>query len=623
MSEVLARAKRLKEKGPEADSKLGALQACLKKAEFHELKDGRGKLLIFTEHRDTLKHLLKHLEAWGYSTCEIHGGMNPHERKRAQEEFRTSRQICVATEAAGEGINLQFCHLMVNYDLPWNPTRLEQRLGRIHRIGQTLECHAFNFVAAESEDGQPIIEGRILQRLLEKLEQMRAVLADRVFDVIGEVLSLNDVNLPEMLREATHDPRRLDEYLDLIEKVDPSRLVRYEQATGIALARANVDFSGFQRANVEAEERRLMPSYVEDQFIKASKEIGLKVEPRADGLWRVEHVLADLRSERLQTVRNMGKPETSYRKITFNKEDLEQNQHIDAVLLGPGHPLYSAIDEKLNERLAPLSGATAFFVDAAADAPYLLHFFEISIRGQNTKGVPQALYGELVAVREETAVDSAERFSVIPADVLLDLPVHPSPPATSRRFDSEPAADFLKSTYQQDRREACQKERQHFVEVCRDYLEKSFTARIRAAQDRVMSLRGREATAPEVALARQRAENDLTDLQRTRQERFDGLKRLEVARHRPLRHLATAVVLPATSAEGPLSPALLEELDPFITRQIELAAENVVIAHERGRGWETERVGHLKIRVRYSQPRPRRLADWLSRSSQRRAPNRG
>ena len=100
LSEVVARAKRLREKGPEADSKLGALQACLKKAEFHELKDGRGKLLIFTEHRDTLKHLKAHIEAWGYSTCEIHGGMNPHERKRAQEDFRTTRQICVATEAA-------------------------------------------------------------------------------------------------------------------------------------------------------------------------------------------------------------------------------------------------------------------------------------------------------------------------------------------------------------------------------------------------------------------------------------------------------------------------------------------------------------------------------------------
>ena len=99
--------------------------------------------------------------------------MNPRERKQAQEDFRTSRQICVATEAAGEGINLQFCHLMINYDLPWNPTRLEQRLGRIHRIGQSRDVYAFNFVATSSEDGQPVIEGCILERLLSKLDRMR------------------------------------------------------------------------------------------------------------------------------------------------------------------------------------------------------------------------------------------------------------------------------------------------------------------------------------------------------------------------------------------------------------------------------------------------------------------
>ena len=307
LQELLARARRVKDLS--ADSKLTALRDCLKRAEFGELKDGRGKLLVFTEHRDTLKHLLDHLQKWGYTTCQIHGGMNPHERKRAQEDFRTSRQVCVATEAAGEGINLQFCRLMVNYDLPWNPTRLEQRLGRIHRIGQERDVHAFNFVASESEEGQPVIEGRILQRLLEKMEQMRAVLADRIFDVVGEVLSLNDVNLPEILREAAHDPRRLEEYLDQIEKVDPQLLLQYEKATGIALARANVDFSGFQRANVEAEERRLMPRYVEDQFVKSCREVGLKVEPRADGLWRIEHVLADLRSDRLAAVRRMGKPD--------------------------------------------------------------------------------------------------------------------------------------------------------------------------------------------------------------------------------------------------------------------------------------------------------------------------
>ena len=297
----------------------------------------------------------------GVLTCEIHGGMNPQERKRAQEQFRTSAQVCVATEAAGEGINLQFCHLMINYDLPWNPTRLEQRLGRIHRIGQERECHAFNFVATESEEGQPIIEGRILQRLLEKLEQMRAVLADRVFDVIGEVLSLNDMNLPEMLREAAHDPRRLEEYLDQIEQIDPARLQEYEKATGIALARANVDFSGFQRANAEVEERRLMPRYVEQHFLNAAREVGLKVEPRADGLWRVEHVLADLRSDRLAAVRRLGKAETAYRKVTFHKEHLDLDQHLDAVLIGPGHPLYAAVDERLNELLRSQVGGVAVF----------------------------------------------------------------------------------------------------------------------------------------------------------------------------------------------------------------------------------------------------------------------
>jgi len=205
---------------------------------------------------------------------------------QGQEDFRTTKQICVATEAAGEGINLQFCRLMINYDLPWNPTRLEQRLGRIHRIGQERDVHAFNFVAAESEEGQPIIEGRILDCLLAKMEQMRAVLADRVFDVIGEVLSLNDVNLPEMLREAAHDPRRLDEYLDRIQKVDPARLMQYERATGIALARASVDFSAFERANAESEERRLMPRYVEDHFLRADPQTGYR-DP-VTGIRRIE-----------------------------------------------------------------------------------------------------------------------------------------------------------------------------------------------------------------------------------------------------------------------------------------------------------------------------------------------
>jgi superfamily II DNA or RNA helicase len=590
LRDLHAQARRVRDHA--SDSKLAALKECLEKAEFRELSDGRGRLLVFTEHRDTLTYLCEHLERWGYSTCRIHGGMNPHDRKRAQEIFRTASQVCVATEAAGEGINLQFCHLMINYDLPWNPTRLEQRLGRIHRIGQELEVHAFNFVASDSEEGQPVIEGRILRRLLEKMEQMRAVLANRVFDVIGEVLSLNEVNLPEMLREAAHDPRRLDEYLDKIERIDPARLREYEDATGVALARANVDFSAFQRSNAEAEERRLMPKYVERHFIQAAKQVGLKVEARADGLWRIEHVLADLRSDRLNAVHHLGKPENAYRKVTFHKEHLDMDRHLDALLLGPGHPLYAAVDERLNEVLAEGQAGVAVYVDSATEVPYRLHFFEMAVQGQKASGQPDTLFAELVAVREDPQSPAAERFSVVPADSLLDLPAHPNPPSMVEPVDPTVASDFLKGTYQMETRARCQEERQHFVKVCHDYLSQSFEARIRAAQDRVMNLRAREEMGSEVSLARQRAENDLADLERTRKERMEGLERLKLARHGPVRHVATAIVLPPGAEVAAL---LEEEIDPVLRRRSEKAAEDIVVAYEESRGWECERVGHLKI----------------------------
>ncbi|HIQ20659.1 MAG TPA: DUF3883 domain-containing protein, partial [Planctomycetes bacterium] len=575
------------------DSKLAALKKCLGEAQFLELKDGRGKLLVFTEHRDTLTYVREHLERWGYTTCEIHGGMNPHERKRAQELFRTSAQVCVATEAAGEGINLQFCHLIINYDMPWNPTRLEQRLGRIHRIGQERDVYAFNFVATDSEEGQPIVEGRILHRLLEKLDQMNEALEGRVFDVIGEVLPLNDVNLPEILREAAYDPRRLDEYIDQIDRIDPAKLKEYEEATGIALARSHVDFSDFQRRNLEVEERRLMPRYVEAQFLAAARELGLRIEPRADGLWRIDHVPAHLRSERLQAVRRLGKPDASYRKITFHKHHLEQDAHLDAVLMGPGHPLYAAVDEKLNERLQTIVGGTAFYVDPLAHDPYRLHFFEISIRGKDTKGNDVPLHGELVAVREQRG-----QFEIVPSDILLNLPPHPSPPATVEAIDTQPASDFLKSTYQLECRARCRKERQHFAQVCREYLERSFRARINRAQERAMRLAAEAANKPEFKLAADEARKQVEELERAQAERMAGLKRLEIAWTGPVRHLATAIVLaPDADTEAQLAD-LADELDPNLRRKSELAAEELVVASLVEEGFpedRIERVGHLKL----------------------------
>ncbi|MEX2167736.1 MAG: helicase-related protein [Pirellulales bacterium] len=591
LKEIVEHARRVREHA--SDSKLAALKECLSRAQFSELKDGRGKLLLFTEHRDTLNYVREQLNRWGYATCEIHGGMNPHDRKRAQEAFRTTAQVCTATEAAGEGINLQFCHLMINYDMPWNPTRLEQRMGRIHRIGQDRDVYVFNFVATDSEDGDPIIEGRILHRLLDKLDQMRTALEGRVFDVIGEILSLNDVNLPEMLREAAYDPRRLDEYIDQIDRMKPEKLKQYEEATGIALARAHVDFTGFQRQNLEVEERRLMPSYVESQFIAAAQEVGLRVEPRADGLWRVEHVLADLRSDRLQTSQRIGKPDAAYRKLTFHKQHLELDAHVDAVLLGPGHPLYAAVDEKLNDRLAGLLGGFGVFVDPLAANPYHIHFFEMTIIGKDTRGRDIPLYGELVAIRDE-----ARGFDVIPADTIINLAAHPQPPATLDPIDWQLAADFLKGSYQSERRSQCREERQHFARIIREYLERSFDARIKKSQERAMLLAAEASSKPEYKLTADEARKQVDELQRSRQDRLDGLQRLEIARTGPVRHVASALVLhPDADADAQLA-ALADELDPNVRRQSELAAEEVVIASLVAEGFprdRIERVGHLKL----------------------------
>ena len=594
LGDLTARVGRLRGRG--RDSKLVALRDCLQGAEFRDLQDGRGKLLVFTEHRDTLDHLREHLASWGYSTCAIHGGMNPRGRRRAQEEFRTGRQICVATEAAGEGINLQFCHLMVNYDLPWNPTRLEQRLGRIHRIGQSRDVHAFNFVATDSDDGQPVIEGRILERLLNKLDAMRGALGDRVFDVVGEVLSLNRISLPDMLRDVAYEPRRLDDCLDAIDRIDPRQLDLYEEATGIALARGHVDFSAAARSNLEAEERRLMPRYVEAHFLNAARAVGLRAEARADGLWRIEHVPADLRSDRLAAVRRLGKPDAAYRKLTFYKEHLEQDRHLDAVLLGPGHPLYGALDERLRERLRAVAGQAAVCADPAAEAPYRLHFHEMAVRGQTVGGDAATVHAELVCVREALGdgPPAAERYEAVPADVLIDLPAHPNPPAALPAVDLDAVGDYVKSTVQMDRREAARAERRRYADVARDYLQRSFDARVRAAQNRVMRLRAREAAEPDVALARHRAEQDLEDLQRTRNERLTGVERLRIARHGPVRHVASCLVLPLDAPPSGATDRAAEP-DAALNRRTELVAEDVVVAWEEGRGRECERVGHLKI----------------------------
>jgi len=584
LRELVAEARQIYEHAP--DNKLASLRNILTEVEFSELKGGLGRLLIFTEHRDTMEYLSGHLQSWGFRVCNIHGGMNPHERKRAQEIFRTEAQICVATEAAGEGINLQFCHLMINYDLPWNPARLEQRMGRIHRIGQERDVYAFNFVAEESSDGKPVIEGRILKCLLDKLEQMRAALgSDRVYDVIGQVLALHEVNLSDMLREAILYPGRLSEYEKKIERLSLERLQEYEKQTGIALARAYVDFPRAQEASFLAEERRLMPEYIARQFLAMSEKVGLKIESRADGLYRIPHVPQDLRSESLEAVRRYGQAETRYNKITFHKEHLDNDRHPDAVLVSPGHPLYAAVDEKFRRRYDALQGSYSIFVDSEAKEPYSLHFFEADVCGDYPKS-NIVLHSELVCVRQQ-----GEQMELVAADILHDLaPLEGTqrPPQINWR----PAEEFVRLQYQLPQRQQKLEERKKQAQIIRDYLQKSYDERIWASQRRAMELRARlEMGEKEVALAVQEADREVEQLERRRADCLERLRHIEIVRPGPARYLGSFLVIPASQV-GELQ-TLVE--DPEAKALSEKLAMQVVMEYERKRGWEPFDVSLEKV----------------------------
>jgi len=164
------------------------------------------KILIFTESKDTLDYLEKKIRSWGYSVNVIHGSMSLEEKVEAERIFKNETQVMVATEAAGEGINLQFCNLMINYDLPWNPNRLEQRMGRIHRYGQTKEVFVYNLIAMDTREGQ------VLKKLFEKLKEIKnALRSDKVFDVIGEVFLGKD--LSQLMLEAAASARSMDDIL--------------------------------------------------------------------------------------------------------------------------------------------------------------------------------------------------------------------------------------------------------------------------------------------------------------------------------------------------------------------------------------------------------------------------
>ena len=344
----------------------------------------RQKLVIFTEHRDTLSYLhdrITTLLGREGSIVLIHGGVGREDRLKAQEAFRHDPQVQVllATDAAGEGINLQRAHLMVNYDLPWNPNRLEQRFGRIHRIGQTEVCHLWNLVADETR------EGDVYRKLLEKLEQARKALGGQVFDVLGK-LHFEGRSLRELLVEAIRygeQPEvraRLETAVD--HALDRGRLQDLLEER--ALAHDAMDASRVKRIRedmVRAEARRLQPHYVESFFREAFQRLGGAAKQREIRRYEVTHVPAPVRNR--DRLIGIGEPVLPrYERIAFEKALIAPQGQPLAAFVCPGHPLLDAVIDLTLERHRDLLKRGAVLVDERdeGDKPRVLFYLEHAIQ---------------------------------------------------------------------------------------------------------------------------------------------------------------------------------------------------------------------------------------------------
>jgi superfamily II DNA or RNA helicase len=261
----------------EVESKLRKLREVLTQQGIFD--DPKMKLLIFTEHKDTLDYLVEKMrDEWHLSVTQIHGGMKigdrdtPGSRIYAEREFRESCQVMAATEAAGEGINLQFCWFMINYDIPWNPVRLEQRMGRIHRYLQEKDCLILNFVSTNTR------EGRVLHKLFERLQSIESDLdpqqTGKIFNVLGDVFAANQIE--RMLREMYTGNLSEDVIKSrIVEQVDGERFRKITNSTLEGLAKRSLNLSAIVGKSAEAKERRLVPEVVEDFFLLAGPMLGV------------------------------------------------------------------------------------------------------------------------------------------------------------------------------------------------------------------------------------------------------------------------------------------------------------------------------------------------------------
>ncbi len=348
--------------------------------------DGTGqrrKMVIFTEHRDTLTYLIERISTlFGRDDMivRIDGSVPREERRAVEDRFRNDPDVyfLVATDAAGEGINLQRAHLMINYDLPWNPNRLEQRFGRIHRIGQKEVCHLWNLVAGETR------EGYVYQRLLRKLETESQALEGKVFDVLGALFEQTPLRklMIEAIRygERPEVRARLEQVVD--NAVDRERVRELLEAR--SLVSESMDISQVMRVREDMDRyaaRRLQPHYIKSFFVQAFEALGGSLREREPGRYRISYVPARIRNhaKQLGTVIPVWE---KYDRICFDKEQINPSGLTDADFVCPGHPLLDTVISLTLDKHKEMLRSGTVLVDPTdpSKSPRGLFFLEQDIK---------------------------------------------------------------------------------------------------------------------------------------------------------------------------------------------------------------------------------------------------
>ncbi|MDI6872298.1 MAG: helicase-related protein [Bacillota bacterium] len=560
----------------DAEAKLSRLKSLLKEEGFFDRPEQR--LLTFTEFKDTLDYLVRRLKEWGFRVGCIHGGMKPGSREEpgsrifAEQQFKEGEiQILVATEAAGEGINLQCCHIMFNYDIPWNPNRLEQRMGRIHRYGQQKDCLIFNFVATNT------VEGRVLQRLLDKLQEIRNALDDdAVFNVVGEVLPA--AYIERILRDY-YAGRLGDADLEehLLRNVDEGRFRSICQNALEGLASKNLNLAMLVERRAKAQERRMVPETIARFLEEAAGYVGLQLKPVASlpHTFEVGRTPAALQRYGNRPDWRLPAVAARYPRCSTDRTTAEQN---NLEWVTPGHPLFEAVRRHVIDLAQEPFGKGACLYSLQHDAPARLDFYRAKIVDGTGQVVHERLF--CVEIREEGEPRLCEVGLLGNFTPATELP-RPLP----RVAEAPESVEWLYEHALRPFLDEVAGERTAEVERVAAHVELSLTELLQKVDEEIgRASADLEQGVPGAEGRLAQAENRHAELLSRREQRRLELERQKALTLQGVERLASVLVLPHPERETPEVQTLRQD------RETEATAMRVAMEYEVTQGRRVEDV---------------------------------